>query len=225
MFKRLREIIILLVLGYIVLYFLNSEITDAINAQVLNLFKAKTDQTLTENQVNQLSEDELDNAKVYKSIAEASGNLEQVVRLDLSRQRLSEIPSEVFQMKNLQYLNLSDNTLTQIPDEIQNLGQLQEIQLTNNQISTISPKIDELAFLQKMDLSNNQISNLPNVMSNLGKLEELNLAGNKQLDLKKVFDDLGYSRNLKKLTLKNTTSQFQKELKELKRLLPNLVVE
>lgn len=225
MFKRIREIIILLVIGYVALYFLNSEITDAINAQIFALFKPKTEQTTTENQVNQLSEEQLDNTKIYQSIAEASGSLEQVVKLNLSGQKLSEIPAEVFQMKNLQYLDLSNNALIQLPDEIQNLGQLQEIQLANNQISTISSKIDELAFLQKLDLSNNQLTTLPDIMSNLGKLEELNLAGNKQLNIKKALNDLGYSRNLKKLILKNNSLEIQKELKELKRLLPNLVVE
>ena len=225
MFKRIREIVFLLVLAYVLLYFLNSEITQAINEQFFALFKAKTENTVTENQVNQLSDNEMDNTKVYQSVEEVSSNLAEVIRLDLSGKKLSEIPTEVFQMKNLQFLNLSNNTITVIPDDIQNLGQLQELLLGNNQISKVSSKLDELAFLQKLDLSNNHLNTLPDVMSNLAKLDELDLSGNPSLDWKKTLNDLGYSRHLKKLTIKNNATEVQNSLKELKRLLPHLVIE
>jgi Leucine-rich repeat (LRR) protein len=225
MFKRLREIIILLILAYVALYFINSEITDVINAQILALFKPKTENTVTENQVNQLSENELTDAKTFTSLAEASQDADRVQKLDLSGQNLVAMPAEIFTMKKLQFLNLSNNKITVIPDEIQNLEQLQVLELANNQINTISTKIDDLSFLQKLNLANNQLADLPDVFSNLGKLAELDLSGNANLNLKKAMNDLGYSRNLKKLVLKNQSVEAQKEIIALKKLLPDVVVE
>ncbi len=221
MFKRLREILILLVLAYVGLYFLNSEITDAINTQILSLFKPKTESTVTENQVNQLSENELVDAKVYTSLEEASQNSAQVIKLNLSGQNLTAIPQEIFKMKNLQFLDLSENRIAEIPDEIQNISQLQELNLSNNQLNKVSTKIDELVFLQKLNLAKNQLTDLPEVMSNLGKLVTLDLSGNVNLDFKKVLNDLGYSRNLKKLMLNNNSDEVQKEISKLKKLLPD----
>jgi len=225
MFKRLREILILLVLAYVALYFLNSEITDAINAQILNLFKAKTESTVTETQLNQLSDDELSDAKVYTSLEEAIKDPEQVLKLDLSGQNLTAIPQEVFQMKNLQFLDVSKNKLAEIPDDIQKLSQLQELDLSANRLTKLSAKIDELAFLQKLDLANNQMTQLPDVMSNLGKLTELNLSENPNLDFKKTLNDLGYSRSLKKLTMKAGSTEVQKEISKLRKLLPEIVID
>lgn len=225
MFKRLREILILLVLAYIALYFLNSEITDAINSQILNLFKAKTESTVTENQVNQLSENEANDAKIYTSLEDAIKNPEQVIKLNLSGQNLMAIPQEIFEMKNLQFLDLSNNKITEIPDDIKQFSQLQELNLSANQLSKLSAKIDELAFLQKLNLAENQLTELPEVMSNLGKLTELNLSENPKLDFRKTLNDLGYSRSLKKLTMKTAAPEVQKEIGKLRKLLPEIVVD
>lgn len=225
MFKRIQEILIFLVLAYVALYFLNSEITDAINSQILALFKPKTESTITEEQVNQLSENELSEAKIYTSLEEANKEADKVVKLDLSGQNLAAIPQEIFQMKNLQFLDLSKNKIAEVPDEIQNLPQLQELNMSDNQISKISVKIDELAFLQKLNLAKNQLTSLPDVMSNLGKLVTLDLSENVGLDFKKALNDLGYSRSLKKLTLKSNSSAVQGEISKLRKLLPELEVD
>jgi Leucine-rich repeat (LRR) protein len=217
MFKRLREILIFLVLAYVALYFLNSEITDTINAQILALFKPKTESTVTEN--------ELVEAKVYTSLEDANKEADKVVKLDLSGQNLAAIPQEVFQMKRLQFLDLSKNKITEIPDGIQSLSQLQELHLYDNQLNKVSSKIDELAFLQKLNLAKNQLTTLPDVMSNLGKLANLDLSENAGLDFKKVLNDLGYSRSLKKLTLKSNSSAVQGEISKLRKLLPELEID
>lgn len=225
MFKRLREILIFIVLAYVALYFLNSEITDAINAQILALFKPKTESTITENQVKQLSGDELVEAKIYTSLEEASKQADKVLKLDLSGQNLAAIPQEIFQMKSLQFLDLSKNKIAEISDEIQNLSQLQELNLSDNQLNKVSAKIDELAFLQKLNLAKNQLTSLPEVMSNLGKLATLDLSENPNLDFKKLLSELGYSRSLKKLTLKSNAATIQGEISKLQKLLPELEID
>lgn len=225
MFKRLQEILIFLVLAYVALYFLNSEITDAINSQILALFKPKTESTMTDNQVNQLSENELVEAKIYTSLEEANKEANKVIKLDLSGQNLAAIPQEIFQMKNLQFLDLSKNKIAEIPDEIQRLSQLQELNLSDNQLNKVSAKIEELAFLQKLNLAKNQLTALPEVMSNLGILATLDLSANPNLDFKKVLNELGYSRSLEKLILKNNSPALQVEISKLHKLLPELEVD
>ena len=54
--------------------------------------------------------------------------------LDLSWQGLTEIPREVFQLKNLTWLNLSHNQIVKIPDEIAQLQTLITLHLGSNQI-------------------------------------------------------------------------------------------
>ncbi|MCU0391701.1 MAG: leucine-rich repeat domain-containing protein [Thermoflexibacter sp.] len=225
MFKRLRDILILLVLAYFALYFINSEATTVINEQVLDLFKTKTESSETEKQVNQLSDSELDESQIYTSLDQAMQAPGNVKKLDLSNQNLKEIPAEVFKFSKLQSLNLSNNQISQLPDQIQVLESLQELDISNNQLNTVSSKIDDLSFLKKLNLSNNQLVDIPEVLSNLRVLEELNLANNQKLNFKKVLNDLGYSRNLKKLTLQNQTPEVQKEINALKKLLPTISVD
>ncbi|SFF18485.1 leucine-rich repeat domain-containing protein [Thermoflexibacter ruber] len=225
MIKRLRNLLVFIVLAYIALYFVNAEIVTAINEQILDLLRGKTEKTGTEKQANLLTETELNEYETYTSLSEISKNPQKVFKINLSNQRLDAIPAEVFQCKNLQVLDLSNNQISQIPEQIQNLAQLQELNLSNNQLLTVPPSLDDLSFLRKLDLSNNQLGELPEVFSNLARLEEINLAGNNQIHLKKVLSDLGYSRNLKKLILKMQSPEAQKEIQNLKKLLPDIVVE
>jgi Leucine-rich repeat (LRR) protein len=225
MIKRLRNLLVFIVLAYIALYFVNAEIVTAINEQILDLLRGKPEKTGTENQANLLTETELNEHETYTSLAEVSKSPQKVVKVDLSNQGLTEIPKEIFQCKNLQVLDLSNNQIKQVPEQIQSLAQLQELNLSNNQLLTIPSSLDNLSFLNKLDLSNNQLSELPEILSNLGNLEEINLSGNNQLNFKKVMNDLGYSRHLKKLILKTQSPAVQKEIQNLKKLLPEIVIE
>ena len=52
--------------------------------------------------------------RVYTSIAAAKQNPDSVFVLDLSKKKLSEIPPEVFQFKNLLKLNISKNKFKEL---------------------------------------------------------------------------------------------------------------
>jgi Leucine-rich repeat (LRR) protein len=57
-------------------------------------------------------------AQVAKSLAEMTDKIDS---LDLSKQNLTQIPTEVFQYKNLKDLDLSENPLISLPKKLENL--------------------------------------------------------------------------------------------------------
>jgi Leucine-rich repeat (LRR) protein len=116
---------------------------------------------------------ELSQAYEYTSLEEALVEPEKVIVLTLKRDKLSEIPSEIYQFTNLQVLNLSKNKITEIPEEINQLTLLQELYLFNNQVKVLSPSLGELENLRVLDLSKNPLSELPKEISTLKNLERL----------------------------------------------------
>lgn len=126
--------------------------------------------------------------------------------LSLTDQRLSETPSEVFEMTNLVELNLGNNALTSIPDEIGRLRNLEEIHLYRNQLAdlpdslfalpklrkvnafdnrfrSLPTKIGAAANLETLVVSNSRIAHLPEEIGDLGRLELLDLSGNELTEL------------------------------------------
>lgn len=86
-------------------------------------------------------------------------------RLILGKNNLWEIPSEISQLKNLQYLLLNDNKIEYVPAEI-----------------------CELENLKMLDLSRNQISYLPYDLGNLKNIRRLNILNNPGLASKNLYN-------------------------------------
>ena len=57
----------------------------------------------------------LDTMKGYTSIDEAKLNPDKVIKLVLIKKKLTDVPEEIRQFKNLQYLDLSKNKLKKLP--------------------------------------------------------------------------------------------------------------
>ncbi len=117
----------------------------------------------------------LDTAKVYHSLEEALVSPRQVYRLDLSRERMKEIPDELFLCVNLNELILDKNKIVVIPD-----------------------KISTLRHLQKLSMESNKIEVWPDALCRLTKLRELNMGDN---DLARISDDVGKLKQLQILIL------------------------
>ncbi len=56
---------------------------------------------------------EIDTLPVFRSLNAAMQNPDSVFRLDLSKQKLKEIPPQVFELTQLRELNVSRNQLTE----------------------------------------------------------------------------------------------------------------
>ena len=124
---------------------------------------------------------ELGNAIMSGEIPAELGNLTNLQFLDISRnQSLSgEIPAELGNLTSLQSLNLFYSQLSgEIPAELGNLTNLQFLRLSNNQLSgEIAAELGNLASLQYLDLSANQLSGeIPAALSGLTYLRTLHLS-------------------------------------------------
>ncbi len=81
--------------------------------------------------------------------------------LSLSGLDLTEIPSEVFDLTDLECLFLRRNQITVIPDEISKLTKLKKLFLEHNQIDTIPEAIALLPNLIEIELGHNLIRSIP----------------------------------------------------------------
>src|SRR5437762_2135570 len=86
------------------------------------------------------------------------GNL---IILRLGKIGLSELPPEIGQLTNLQWLYLGSNQLSELPPEIGQLTNLQWLSLGSNRLSELPPEIGQLTNLQLLSLGSNRLSELP----------------------------------------------------------------
>ncbi|MGB7416346.1 MAG: leucine-rich repeat domain-containing protein, partial [Thermosynechococcaceae cyanobacterium] len=85
----------------------------------------------------------------------------QATSLDLSQLSLTQVPPEIVQLTNLEWLNLDSNQLSSLPAEVVQLTNLQLLSLKSNQLSSLPAEIVQLTNLQGLDLDSNQLSSLP----------------------------------------------------------------
>lgn len=107
---------------------------------------------------------------------------EPVTRLDFTGIGLTgSIPdTTIGKLTKLQYLDLSDNKITGLPSDLWSLGSLKSLNLSSNQISgTLPSNIGNFGFLESLDLSSNNFSGeIPAAISSLVSLRVLKLNQN-----------------------------------------------
>ena len=100
---------------------------------------------------------------------------------------------------NLQHLDLSSNRLQQVPKSITKLPSLQTLGLAYNFIEDISLLCsNSLLRLEVLDVSNNKITKVPTFINNLISLSSLNIQNNA---LKSIPYELGFMKELKNLKI------------------------
>ncbi|CAB4057710.1 unnamed protein product [Lepeophtheirus salmonis] len=134
-----------------------------------------------------------------------------ITRLDLSSNKLREMPQSVLKMVNLKFLSLAANKLESLPDydgmdnklaKTYNCPRLEEIQLQDNRLDTLPAAIFSLESLITLDASNNKLQYLPQDIWKSPKLKELNLSFNLLNDLQ-IDCPLGTTDNHRCCTLDN----------------------
>eukprot|EP00007_Cunea_sp_BSH-02190019_P009460 CAMPEP_0174234646 /NCGR_PEP_ID=MMETSP0417-20130205/4341_1 /TAXON_ID=242541 /ORGANISM="Mayorella sp, Strain BSH-02190019" /LENGTH=1527 /DNA_ID=CAMNT_0015313037 /DNA_START=52 /DNA_END=4632 /DNA_ORIENTATION=- len=80
--------------------------------------------------------------------------------------------------RTLLRLDLSHNRLTQLPTELGGLKKLQMLNVSYNKIREVPVAIGVLLDLENLDLSWNMLENLPSELVNLRRLHALNTSGN-----------------------------------------------
>jgi small GTP-binding protein len=136
--------------------------------------------------------------------------------LDLSYNRLIQLPPEITKLKNLTKLNLSQNLLTQLPPEIGEFENLIELDLSYNRLIQLPPEIGKLKNLEIINLTRNQLSQLPPEIGELKNLKSFYLTSNQLPQLPFEIRNL---KNLRALYLSsNQLTQLLPEIVELKNL-------
>ena len=149
---------------------------------------------------------ELGNAIMSGEIPVELSNLTNLQFLDISYNQWSgEIPAELGNLTNLQFLDISRNRSLsgEIPAELGNLTSLQSLNLFYSQLSEEIPaELGNLTNLQYLDLSNNQLSEeIPAELGNLASLQFLGLSANQLSE--EIPAELGNLASLQFLGLTN----------------------
>lgn len=163
----------------------------------------------------------LDTITACTTIQEAMKDSVNVIKLDLSKQKLSEFPKELRKLTSLQYLDLSKNKITDIPPWIGELKDLQVLILYKNKIDSLRSQIAELSHLKYLDLNRTDLEKLPHSIGQLKELQTLNLwsdnIGSYPFELKYLSDNLK-TLDLRDVLVNDASQQF------LKAILPNTTI-
>lgn len=109
-----------------------------------------------------------------------------IEQLDLSNQNLSELPSQISELKCITTLDVSSNKLTNIPENLRKLSKLKTLNVSSNKLTSL-PDIFRTSYdLDSLDISNNSIVELPTSIYNANFLRILNISHNpiNSLDLR-----------------------------------------
>ncbi|MCP4352817.1 MAG: leucine-rich repeat protein [Desulfobacterales bacterium] len=120
---------------------------------------------------------------VIKKIKEVKEK--QLKELDLSwkynqskDEKLTQIPTEVFELEQLEVLNLRSNQLTAVPDSISRLQNLTSLVLSRNKLTAVPDSITRLQNLTSLVLSRNKLTAVPDSITRLQNLTSLVLGVN-----------------------------------------------
>lgn len=162
----------------------------------------------------------LDSVRTYRKLDRALAEPEKVYRLDLSGQKLKEIPPEVFQFTNLNALDLSGNKIKDVPEELKNLKYMQELRLSRNKLTEVPKSLCHLVHLKRLDMSRNALEALPTCIGALTELISLDLWDN---DLAEFPEELAELDALRYMDLR--AIQFEvPEMEHIQELVPKAKV-
>ncbi|NWX91276.1 LRCH3 protein, partial [Nothoprocta pentlandii] len=131
---------------------------------------------------------------------------------DLSRNRLSELPSEACHFVSLESLNLYQNCIRYIPEAILNLQSLTFLNISRNQLSTLPVHLCNLP-LKVLIAGNNKLVSIPEEIGQLRQLTELDVSCN---EIQTIPPQIGNLECLRDLNVRrNNLVRLPEELAEL----------
>ncbi len=171
-----------------------------------------------------LSTEELKNAKIFKSLEDASASEQPVYILDLSGQKLTDIPEGLERLDKLQVLNLSNTRISQVSDRIGQLTYLQKFNISHHQeanpnLSALPPNLSKLPYLEEIDLSGNPHLNWQLTIGQLEDASSLKILAVMNNDLNLLPEQVIGLSNLQQIWLgKNPGLDWKDALGKLSQL-------
>lgn len=143
-----------------------------------------------------------------------------VFYLDISRDGLKEIPTEILLFKNLKGLDLSNNKLDSLPNTFI-FHQLETLNLTNNKFRVFPPVICKNTGLTKLLMGKNYLTEIPECIGELYNLETLDIWFNVITVLPESLTQLNKLRSMD-IRGMNYSEEFQEKWNKL---LPRVKIE
>uniref|UniRef100_A0A2I3GK19 Leucine rich repeats and calponin homology domain containing 1 n=1 Tax=Nomascus leucogenys TaxID=61853 RepID=A0A2I3GK19_NOMLE len=132
--------------------------------------------------------------------------------IDLSKNRLIEVPMELCHFVSLEILNLYHNCIRVIPEAIVNLQMLTYLNLSRNQLSALPACLCGLP-LKVLIASNNKLGSLPEEIGQLKQLMELDVSCN---EITALPQQIGQLKSLRELNVRrNYLKVLPQELVDL----------
>lgn len=156
-------------------------------------------------------------AQSYYSLKEAKAiPPDSVFYLSLSRNKLTEIPSEIFIYTNLIGLDLSKNRFGAINPSILGFRNLEILNLSKNRFEVFPKLLFKLENLRELRLGSNDLTYIPNSIYICPKLEVLDMYNN---PISTLGTGLNRSKSLIELDLRGLmyNSKKQSEIRDMLR--------
>jgi Leucine-rich repeat (LRR) protein len=157
----------------------------------------------------------------YKWSEVQGANPDTIFSISFAKEKLSELPVQLWKFKKLKALNLQRNRLEDLPDSLEQLTEIEFLDISHNKFAVFPLPITRLYKLKVLKASSNKLNYISNNIENCDKLEEIDLFNN-------IIEDLGkgiYKLNeLRLLDLRGVMygTIFQSQLKAS---LPNVKIK
>jgi len=165
-------------------------------------------------------ETDVDTTPVYKDLASALRHPLEVIKLDLSKQKLSVFPVEIYQFTNLKELYFSKNKLEAIPADISKLTQLEIVDFSKNKLEALPSELFDCLKLKKIIVNQNLIGAIPKEIRKLKELEFLDMWSN---DVGVVPEEIIECTNLKEIDFR-VIEMTKAEQDRIKAIIPKVIV-
>lgn len=141
--------------------------------------------------------------------------------LDMSRQGLETVPSEVTNKDCIKEINLNRNNIWQFPMALFRIDQLRKIDLSENELTKF-PSLKEESPIISLKLTDNDISSVSGQdLLKFKNIQHLYFKGNK--NLKDLPQEIVQLKDLKNLDLRRTAlAQDYGKIQKLQKKMPNV---